>query len=391
MSGAPPAGQRRSATHTVAIDTRWVEGRVAAAGTKTYIESLVKGILRHDQANRYHLWGAPLTVTAPNAHNYTFTGNYRRAWQLIWKTIGWPGVDLIGPPADLWHFTNYVAPPTRKPFVLSVLDLTFVHHPEFVEPKNLEYLRRFVPDSLERAEKVITISEATKEALLAEFKLPLDKVVVTPLAADPAFIEPVPPEELARIKEKYGIDRDYFLAVGTLEPRKNLKSLLLAFAAIRKQTTEQLVVVGGQGWLFEETQALLDKLGLGSRVIFTDYAPGRELPALYQAAKLFVFPSHYEGFGIPVLEAMAAGTPVISSNAASLPEVGGAAALYFDPEDVEALKFALQRTLGDPELRKRLVEAGREQAATFSWDITAAETLKVYDTVWLRSQRSRRR
>lgn len=364
--------------HTFAIDTRWAESKVAAAGTKTYIESLVRSLLALDHVNRYHLWGAPLTVTAPNAHNFNFTGNYRRAWQLVWKTIGWPTVDLPGPPADLWHFTNYIAPPTRKPFALSVLDLSFVKHPDFTEPANLEYLRRFLPDSLERANHIITISESSRDDLIKEYQLPLDKVTVTHLAADPSFARAVTDQESSRIKEKYGIEGDYFLAVGTLEPRKNLKNLFLAFAASRKATTEQLVVVGGQGWLFDETEALLKKLGLGSRVILTGYVPKGELPVLYSGAKLFVFPSHYEGFGMPVLEAMLAGTPVICSNTSSMPEVGGAAALYFDPDDTKALRLALERVLTDGDLRMRLADAGREQAAKFSWAETARKTLGVY-------------
>lgn len=367
-------------SRTFTIDTRWVESAVAAAGTKTYIEQLVKALLALDQENRYHLWGSPLEVTAPNAHNFNFHGYWRRAWQLAWKTVGWPPVDLVAPKAsaDLWHFTNYVAPPTRKPFVLSILDLTFVTHPEFVEPKNLEYLKQFVPDSLARASHIVAISEATREAVLREFKVPAGKITATPLAADPRFGKELPPEELSRIKEKYGIEGDYVLAVGTLEPRKNLKNLLLAFAAMRKNTSEQLVVAGGHGWLFDETEQLLRKLGLGSRTILTGYVPDRELPGLYQGAKAFVFPSHYEGFGLPILEAMLAGTPVVTANTSSMPEVGGTAALYFDPSDTKGLRLALERVLTDEPLRERLIEAGREQAGKFSWQETARKTLGAY-------------
>jgi glycosyltransferase involved in cell wall biosynthesis len=286
---------------------------------------------------------------------------------------------LVGPRPDLWHFTNYVAPPTGKPFVQTVFDLTFVEYPEFVEPKNQQFLEKWVPDTLERSTRVITISESTKEGLIEHFKVPSHKIDVTPLAADDIYEREVPDDEIAQVKEKYGIEDEYFLAVGTLEPRKNLKNLLLAVAAMRKGTTDQLVVVGGQGWLFDETQELIGKLGLSGRVIFTDYAPKRELPALYQGAKAFVFPSLYEGFGIPVLEAMSSGTPVVCSNTSSMPEVGGMAALYFDPNDPKALKHALSRVLEDENLRKRLAFAGREQAAKFSWSKTAQHTLGVYE------------
>ena len=365
--------------YTFAIDTRWVESSVPGAGTKTYIDSLVKALLDLDRHNRYHLWGGKVPVNAPNMHVDSFGGTYRRAWQLVWKTIGWPTVDLIGPRPDLWHFTNYVAPPTAKPFVVTIHDLGFVHHPEFTEPKNLEFLRKWVPDTLDRARLVIAVSEATKEALIEEYKVPLDKIEVVHEAADDIFSRELPEDDVGRVKEKYGIEGDYFLAVGTLEPRKNLKTLLMALAGLRKEVQEQLVVVGGQGWLFDETQELLAKLGLESRVIFTDYVPKAELPALYQGAQCFVFPSHYEGFGIPVLEAMASGTPVISSNTSSLPEIGGGAALYFDPNDSKGLKHALTRLLQDENLRTRLAEAGRRQAAKFSWAKTAQHTLGVYE------------
>ncbi|MSU76152.1 glycosyltransferase family 1 protein [Patescibacteria group bacterium] len=363
---------------TFAIDTRWIESKVAAAGTRTYIEELTKALLALDHENRYHLWGSPINVTASNAHNFNFQGNYRRAWQLIWKTIGWPPVDVVHRGADLWHFTNYVAPPTRKPFALTMHDLSFVTHPEFTEKKNLEYLKKFVPDSLQRASHVIAVSDSTRRAVMEEFNVPANKITTTHQAAKPIYGQTVPKEELSRIKEKYGIDQDYVLAVGTLEPRKNLKNLLLAFAAMRRNTTQQLVITGGQGWLFDETEELLRKLGLGSRAILTGYVPDRELPALYQGASVFVFPSFYEGFGLPILEAMMSGTPVITSNTSSMPEVGGTAALYFDPADTKGLRLAIERVLADEALRERLAETGREQAAKFSWEQTARKTLGTY-------------
>ncbi len=367
--------------HTIAVDTRWVESRSAGAGTKSYIEGLLGALLRLDTTNRYHLWGASVPQTSRNAHHDAFGGQYRRAWQLAWKTFGWPPLDWVGPNADLWHFTNYVAPPTKTRFVVTIHDLAYLDYPQYVEPKNLAYLQRFVPETLERAEQVIAVSEATKESLKEKLKVPESRLTVTPEACDPVYYESVPEDQIRLIKDKYGVDGDYFLAVGTLEPRKNLKNLLLAFAGIRRHTKEQLVIVGGQGWLFDETKELLQKLGLGDRVIFTGYAPKQELPALYQGAKLFVFPSVYEGFGIPVLEAMASGTPVICSNTSSLPEVGGMAALYFDPQDTEALKLALRRGLEDAVLRERLAEAGREQARQFSWEETARLTLETYRRV----------
>lgn len=366
---------------TIGIDTRWLESKVAAAGTNTYITSLMQAMLQLDAADSFVSWGTTAGFSAGNLQHKEFTGYYRRAWQLAWKTLGWPPADPVLPKADLWHFTNYVAPPTGRPFVLTVYDLSFVDHPEFTEPTNLRYLERHVPDSLARADQVITISQHARDGLIEHFDLAPQKVKVTHLAADERFTKEVPEEEVGRIKDKYGIEGEYLLAVGTLEPRKNLKNLLMAMAGLRRSTTEQLVVVGGQGWLFDETQQLLTKLGLGSRVVLTGYVPSGELPGLYQGAKAFVFPSFYEGFGLPLLEAMHAGTPVVCSNTSSLPEVAGGAALYFDPADVKGMKLALERVLNDENLRNRLSEAGRDQAAQFSWDKTAKETLDIYHNV----------
>lgn len=364
--------------YTFGIDTRWLESRSATGGTGMYIRQLVRALTKLDPGNRYHLWGSPVAGAATNARTYPFSGNVRRAWQLVWKTVGWPTADLPGPPCDLWHFTNHVAPPTRKPFVVTIHDLAFLKHPDYIEPKNLRYLEQFVPETLARAQQVIAVSESTRDTIAEAFKCPLTKITVTPEAADERFFRPAEPERISRIAKKYGIEGEYVLTVGTLEPRKNLKTLLLAFAALRRKVDEQLVVVGGHGWLFEETEQLLHKLGLGDRVVLTGYVPDDELPALYAGAKAFAFPSHYEGFGIPLLEAMASGTPVVTSNTSSMPEVGGTAALYFDPDDEKGMRLAIERVLGDEKLRERLVEAGHERAKQFSWERTAQKTLGVY-------------
>lgn len=375
---------------TYAIDTRWVE-YPATGGTKTYIESLAKALLAIDQEDKFHFWGSPLEVGSTNSHVDPFGGWYRRAWQLSWKTFGTPPLDWMRPKPDVWHFTNYVAPPTKRPFVVTVHDLTFLEHPDYVEPKNLDYLTKFVPETLQAASKILAVSEFTAEAIAEHFPREKEKIITTPLGCEERFFEPTTREDISLVKDTYSIDGEYLLSVGTLEPRKNLRTLLLAFAAIRRHTTEQLVVVGNQGWLFDETQQLLEKLGLGSRVVLTGAVSDRDLRALYAGAKTFVFPSHYEGFGIPVLEAMAAGAPVLASSAASLPEVGGGSALYFDPEDTEALGNALRRLLEDAPLRQRLSSAGRERAKQFTWRETAEKTLRAYRAAGLEGNDDRRR
>ena len=365
----------------IGFDTRWLEGPAPAAGIATYIRSLLAELARIDRQNEYSLWGENIPTGSPSVRHARFTGLYRRAWQLAWKTLRWPSIRWVAPAVDLWHFTNFVAPPTDKPFVLTVYDLTFVEHPEFVEPKNLAYLRRFVPESLARAAQVITISDAMRNGIIDQFGLSESKVTRIYPAFDQRFLRRVQADEIIGVKQRYGIGGDYLITVGTLEPRKNLRGLLQAFAQMSAGMSEYLVVVGGQGWLFEETRALLQKLGLGSRVILTGYVPQADLAVLYHGAKLFIFPSHYEGFGIPLLEAMAAGLPVACSNTSSLPEIAGAAAVYFDPNDPESMKIAIRRILTDAPLRDALRRAGSERIQHFSWERTAKETLTIYEEV----------
>ena len=184
------------------------------------------------------------------------------------------------------------------------------------------------------------------------------------------------------IKARYNIAGDYILFVGTLQPRKNLIRLIEAFSNLQSPISNiQLIIAGKKGWLYEETFRQVEELGLEWKVVFTDYAPEGDLPALLSGASLFVFPSLYEGFGLPVLEAMACGTPVVCSNVSSLPEVAGEAAILVDPLDVEELATAMERVLGDEELRAELTERGFEQARRFSWEKCARQTLDVLERV----------
>jgi glycosyltransferase involved in cell wall biosynthesis len=181
--------------------------------------------------------------------------------------------------------------------------------------------------------------------------------------------------------EKYSLPQEYVLAVGTLEPRKNLRTLLEAYAQLKPDQRQPLVVVGGQGWSFDETKALIGELGLTDEVSFTGYVPDEDLPALYAGCTTFVFPTHYEGFGIPVAEAMAVGVPVICSNTSSVPEVAGSAARMFDPNSAAELAEALKNVLGDARLRKQMAADSKRQGKRFSWLETARQTHAVYEQV----------
>jgi glycosyltransferase involved in cell wall biosynthesis len=206
-------------------------------------------------------------------------------------------------------------------------------------------------------------------------------VTVTPYAADPIY-RPMDREAARRaVAERFGLRGPFVLAVGVLQPRKNLPRLIRAFGRVAREAPHALALVGKPGWAHEELKRAVAASGLGSRVKFTGYVPDADLPVLYNAAELFVYPSLYEGFGLPPLEAMACGTPVVTANVTSLPEVVGDAALAVDPTDELALADAIGRALTDEALRERLRTAGLAHAALFSWERTAALTLQVYHRV----------
>jgi len=280
--------------------------------------------------------------------------------------------------------------------VLTVHDLIFLLFPEYHLPLNRWFLNRFMPLFIRRADAIIAISQCTKDDLIRHYGVPSEKVTVIYEGVDSRFHPVTDPDVLGRVRARYGLPEHYILYVGTIEPRKNLTALLEAFVALRKQASNRqpatsnqrleagswkLVIAGKRGWLYEGFFRRLRELGLEGEVILLGFVPDEDLPALYSAAELFVFPSLYEGFGLPVLEAMACGTPVIASNASSLPEVVGEAGILIDPHDVGGLVKAMGRVLMDGGKRREMREKGLQQAARFSWERTAAMTLGVYRSV----------
>ena len=281
---------------------------------------------------------------------------------------------------DLLHGTVYANPllaPCRT--VVTVHDLSFVHFPTTVRRFNRFYLRAVTRLAARRAVRVIADSESTRRELLAWLGLSAAKVVTVPIAADERF-RPAAADAVDAFRRQRGLPARFALFLGTLEPRKNLVRLLDAYAVCRTRLAEDLplVIAGSRGWYYDEIFARVRRLDLQDAVHFAGFVPAAELPWWYRAADIFVYPSLYEGFGLPVLEAMASGTAVITSNTSSLPEVAGDAAILVDPSDVEALAEALVRVLNDPELRLAMSVAGVRQAAKFSWRRCAEETVAVY-------------
>jgi glycosyltransferase involved in cell wall biosynthesis len=304
----------------------------------------------------------------------------------LWHRLRLPiPVETITGSLDVFYSPDFVLPPTRRTTrtLLTVHDLSFLHCPETFVPPLRRYLERVVPRSIARADLVLADSAHTRSDIVSLLGVPPDRVQVLYSGVPPGFRPQPELGEGERLRARYGLsDGRYVLSVGTLQPRKNYVRLIRAFANLEPETVEpetQLVIAGGQGWLYQDIFTEAERHGDRVRILgFVDEA---DLPALYRNAALFAFPSLYEGFGLPVLEAMACGVPVVCSNASSLPEVTGDAALLVDPLDTDGLAEAMARVLEDADLRREMVARGVAQAARFTWAQAARQLVGVFDAL----------
>ena len=342
------------------------------AGEGRYVDRIVRALAaRDDIALR------PLATSVRRPRNLL----QRVALQLAYETIYYPlaiGRAARRVDADLIHYPRQLVPPqprTSQPTVVTVHDLLALRHPELFSPVISAHHRLLVPPLVRRANAVITNSQYSKDQVVETLQVPPDRVHVTHFGVDERF-RPLPRDEGA-LRERYGITKPYVLAVGTLEPRKNLKSLIRAFERLGEDRGgHELVLVGGRGWRNAEFDALLAEVR--SPVRLTGRVDDGELVRLLSGASCLAFPSLYEGFGFPPLEAMACGTPVITSNRASLPEVVGDAGVMVEPEDVDALRDALARVIGDQAFAEDLRARGLARRRLFTWERCAERTAQVY-------------
>ncbi len=357
------------------------------AGLGRYAESLARALVASDP-DRYALFCNREQEIEPLAGlehlpTRTVALGYKPWRMLVWLgQLARVGFDNLLLEAELFHATEHLLLSLRTiPTVLTVHDLIFRHLPAHHKPLNRWYLNASLPLYCRRATHIIAISECTRRDLIAAYSLPPEKVVVVYEAADPRF-RPQLPEAVAAVRAHYSLPDRYLLFVGTIEPRKNLARLLAAFEALHAGgLTDGLVIVGKRGWLYGDFFARLEQSPARNAVLFPGYVPDEHLPAIYAGAQVLILPSLYEGFGLPVLEAMACGTPVVTSDGSSIPEVGGEAALYFDPTDTEEMTKTIRRALTDAELREEMQARGLARAARFSWERAAKETKAVYDMV----------
>jgi glycosyltransferase involved in cell wall biosynthesis len=305
-----------------------------------------------------------------------------RLLTILWHRLSVPApAELFTGPVDLFHSTDFVLPPLRRARgLITVHDLTFLRLPECAHPALRAHLSRAVPRSAGLAHHILADSLNTQQDIVDLLGVPVEKISVVPAGVD-AHFRPVQDEAvLHRVQRRYALDRPFILTLGTLEPRKNLVRLIEAHARLRERfpAAPTLVIAGGRGWLFEDILSTARQHSEDA-VRLIGFVADEDLPALYALARAFAFPSLYEGFGLPPLEAMACGTPVVCSNRPSLPEVVGDAALLVDAQDTDAWTDALERALRDSSLRSDLIERGRRQAQLFTWKRAAQTLLSVYE------------
>ena len=353
------------------------------AGVGRYIYYLLGALARRDDGNRYTVFchdtpppGDPsrgprtrfvtsrLDTTAP-----------RRRIAYEQAALPWllPGrVELLHAPVNVVPLLSLV------PSVVTIHDLTFMVLPDRFLPAKRRYLETFTRLTVRVARHIIADSEHTRGDVIRLLGVPPERVSAVPLGVTQHF-QPPDPAALADFRVRHDLPEQYLLYLGTLEPRKNLVTLVHAYARLRQRGLDwPLVLAGGKGWLYEDVFAAVERLGLNAHVRFPGYVSYEEQPLWYGGAAVFVYPSTYEGFGLPVLEAMACGAPVVTSTASSLPEAAGDAALLVDCRDEEALAATLERLAGDAALRDDLRRRGLARAALFPWSRTAEETVNVY-------------
>ena len=365
----------------VAIDAR----KLHDYGIGTYVRNLVHELSRRDDDAEYVLLCAPADVESLKQLGPRFTpvversGNYS-----IREQFGVP-LTLARTRIDLFHAPHYVVPAlTTRKYVVTIHDCIHLRFPQYLPNRAaLFYAQKMMSMAAKRSKRVLTVSEASKADILHYLGVPASKVEVIYNALDQRLAAPRTQEEIDRVRERFQLNSPFILYTGNIKPHKNLDRLIEAFYLVRRGGLEdlKLLIIGDEISKYPNLRRLVHRYQLHQHVRFLGFVPDATLAVLYQLASVFVFPSLFEGFGLPTLEAMASGTPVITSNVSSLPEVVGDAAVLIDPMNPNAIADAIGRVLGDTSLRAELVRRGRERVKRFSWERSAARVHEVYAEV----------
>lgn len=354
------------------------------AGVGRYTQQLVRHLPRYagsDDLSAFYFdfrrrGAAELTGSLPVRSVRWVPGRWV---QRSWRALNAPAFDLFSGPADVFHFPNFIIPPLRRGrTVVTIHDVSFLRHPEATEARNLQYLTKRIRQTVAKADAIITDSHFSACEIEDLLGVPEDRVF--PIHLGLSELAAPEEEQILKARKDLNLDKPYILTVGTLEPRKNHTMLIEAFERLNDFDGD-LVIAGMRGWKYEPILERMQNSPCASRIRYLDYVPEEHLAALYGGAELFVFPSLYEGFGLPPLEAMACGTPVVSSSEGSLKEVLGSAVEYMDELTPEACATSMQKLLQDEGRCESLSVWGFKQAATFSWAETAYKTWEVYRSV----------
>jgi len=355
----------------VAIDIQTTLGQPTGFGF--YVSNLIKALERFSS-------GCTFELIRPDSEK-----DFSTPQRFYWDQFVYPQ-KATKAKVDLLHQPCFSAPLFfRGPVVITIHDIISLLFPENIPFASRMFYSKWMPFTYSKAQRIITISDSTRDDIIRVLKIPKEKIEVIPQAVDEKFERPAKIDEVSRAKSKYGLPKDYILHVGTLEPRKNLKFLIEVFnQAIKseKNANLNLVITGKKGWYYEGLFERVRELGLQKRVIFTGYVDEQDKPAIYKGARIFAFPSVYEGFGLPPLEAMASGVPVVSSNTSSMPEVVGEAGILLSPNDLERWCRAITKLNIEDSTRRRCIELNKEQVKKFAWQKTAEKTIEVYQKAY---------
>ena len=365
----------------IGLNAHLLSGRAGyrSAGIHGYISNLLRLLPSHAPSD----WQFEAMVGAANSASFPDVSMARASFTTESPAIRVFWEQTIQPwqlrRYDLYHALAFVAPVfLTAPMVVTVYDLSFLHYPARLSVARRLYLRALTALTCARARRVLAISQSTANDLRAHLGVPADKIDVTPLGYDRAAFRPLLETDMAHFRRKQGLPERFWLFVGTLEPRKNLPMLLRAYAQLRREERLPLIMAGGIGWMAREVLATIERLQLGDSVKHAGFIPAADLPLWYNCAEAFLYPSVFEGFGLPVLEAMACGTPALTTNVSSLPEVAGDAAQCLPPDDVERWSAALRDLQRNDAWRDSARKKGLERAKLFSWARTAELTVASY-------------
>jgi len=349
-----------------------------AGGNETYFQQLLRGLVLDTSDHRYSLFYTHAAAPAGNPVDDRFHWTKVPQNRFARMCVALPR-KLSQTAPDLFHCQYALPLIARTKTVVAIHDLAYEHHPDLAHPIEVAAMRRVVRSTARRADRVLTLSNFSAQDIARRYGVAEDKIVVTHLAASEKFRPRDKSAAQERIASAYGIRPPFMLYVGRIQARKNLVRLLDAYAQLRSAgPAPQLVMVGRRDFGFEQLQAHIKTLKLGDCVVLPGYVTAEDLPLFYNAAELFIFPSLFEGFGLPVLEALASGVPTITSQGSALEEVAGGSALIVDPNDIAAMTTAMQRGLSDTQLRKDLVARGLRRSAEFTVQKFVARILDVY-------------